>query len=179
MAMSIEVILGPMFAGKTTELLRRVRRHIVAGCECILIKFVRDVRYDAKAVCTHDKVALDTVPASRLYDVTDVDRFDVIGIDEGQFFEDIVPFCEEMANKGKVVIVAALDGTWQRRPFGSILGLVPLAQDVVKLKAVCMVCHKDAAFTHRKHPDNRTIAIGGADDYMAVCWTCYHKLLIT
>ena len=61
----------------------------------------------------------------------------------------MVEFCEEMANAGKMVIVAALDGTFQRKPFGSILNLVPLTESVVKLKAVCMLCYKDAAFTKR------------------------------
>ena len=97
-------------------------------------------------------------------------KYGVIGIDEGQFvsqvewlssaiadffpssscqFPDIVEFCEEMANDGKMVIVAALDGTFQRKPFGPILDLVPLAESVIKLKAVCMVCFNDAAFTKR------------------------------
>ena len=64
-------------------------------------------------------------------------------------FPDIVEFCEDMANDGKTVIVAALDGTFQREPFGSILNLVPLAESVIKLKAVCMLCYNDAAFTKR------------------------------
>ena len=64
-------------------------------------------------------------------------------------FPDIVEFCEKMANDGKTVIVAALDGTFQRQPFGSILNLVPMAESVIKLKAVCMICFNDAAFTKR------------------------------
>ena len=108
-------------------------------------------------------------------------------------FPDIVEFCEDMANDGKTVIVAALDGTFQREPFGSILNLVPLAESVVKLKAVCMLCYNDAAFTKRlggekevcpfpiplvyytfiQCCDYKVEVIGGADKYMAVCRTCY------
>ena len=74
---------------------------------------------------------------------------DVIGIDEGSFFPDIVEFCEEQANSGKVVIVASLDGTFQRKEFGSILQLVPLAEEVSKLTAVCTLCAAPASFSRR------------------------------
>ena len=66
------------------------------------------------------------------------EEFEIIGIDEGQFFENLVPFCEEMANTGKCVIVAALDGTFERKPFGSVLELIPLSESVTKLDAVCV-----------------------------------------
>jgi thymidine kinase len=74
---------------------------------------------------------------------------DVVAIDEGQFFPDIVEVSEYLANEGKVVIIAALDGTFQRKPFGNILNLVPLAEQVSKLSSVCMDCGKEAAFTRR------------------------------
>lgn len=125
--------------------------------------------------------------------------FDVIGVDEGQFvrschrcafsfqksrpplflillslqFEGIADFCEKMSNMGKTVIVAALDGTFQRKPFGHILELVPLAEHVTKLKAVCVQCQGDAAFSKRLGSDTRVELIGGADMYNAVCRQCY------
>ena len=76
-------------------------------------------------------------------------KFDVVAVDEGQFFNDIVGVCERLANEGKIVIVAALDGTFQRKPFGNILNLVPLAERLTKLSAVCVECGKEAAFTKR------------------------------
>ena len=76
-------------------------------------------------------------------------HYDVVGIDEGQFFEDIVEFAEDLANRGVVVIVAALDATFQRKPFGNIINLVPLAEKVYKLTAVCVYCAEAAAFTLR------------------------------
>ena len=79
--------------------------------------------------------------------------YDVIGIDEGQFFPDIVEFSEEMANKGKTVVIAALDGTFQRKAFASILELIPLSEHVVKLNAVCMTCFGDGSFTKRISAD--------------------------
>uniref|UniRef100_A0A8D2EK82 Thymidine kinase n=1 Tax=Theropithecus gelada TaxID=9565 RepID=A0A8D2EK82_THEGE len=90
-------------------------------------------------------------------------------------FPDIVEFCEAMANAGKTVIVAALDGTFQRKPFGTILNLVPLAESVVKLTAVCMECFREAAYTKRLGTEKEVEVIGGADKYHSVCRLCYFK----
>ncbi|XP_031207806.1 thymidine kinase, cytosolic isoform X2 [Mastomys coucha] len=119
---------------------------------------------------------MDAVPACVLQDVLhEAVRVAVIGIDEGQFFPDIVDFCEKMANEGKTVIVAALDGTFQRKAFGSILSLVPLAESVVKLTAVCMECFREAAYTKRLGLEKEVEVIGGADKYHSVCRLCYFK----
>ncbi|OWK14316.1 TK1, partial [Cervus elaphus hippelaphus] len=90
-------------------------------------------------------------------------------------FPDIVEFCENMANSGKTVIVAALDGTFQRKAFGTILNLVPLAESVVKLTAVCMECFREAAYTKRLGVEKEVEVIGGADKYHSVCRLCYFK----
>ncbi|XP_034362226.1 thymidine kinase, cytosolic [Arvicanthis niloticus] len=119
---------------------------------------------------------MDALPACMLRDVTqEALNVSVIGIDEGQFFPDIVDFCEMMANAGKTVIVAALDGTFQRKAFGSILNLVPLAESVVKLTAVCMECFREAAYTKRLGLEKEVEVIGGADKYHSVCRLCYFK----
>ena len=76
-------------------------------------------------------------------------KFNVVAIDEGQFFNEIAEVCDRLANEGKIVIVAALDGTFQRKPFGNILNLVPLAERMTKLTAVCVGCGNEAAFTKR------------------------------
>ncbi|NWW92233.1 KITH protein, partial [Rhynochetos jubatus] len=99
----------------------------------------------------------------------------VVGVDEGQFFPDIVEFCEGLANAGKTVIVAALDGTFQRKAFGSILNLVPLAESVVKLNAVCMECYREASYTKRLGAEREVEVIGGADKYHSVCRACYFR----
>lgn len=82
-----------------------------------------------------------------------------------------------MANMGKIVIVAALDGTFQRKPFGNILSLVPLAESVVKLSAICMQCYMEAAFSKRTGTEQELVVIGGADKYQAVCRRCYGGLM--
>uniref|UniRef100_A0A674J581 Thymidine kinase n=2 Tax=Terrapene triunguis TaxID=2587831 RepID=A0A674J581_9SAUR len=133
-----------------TELMRRVRRFQIAQYKCLVIKYAKDTRYCANGVSTHDRNTMEALSACYLKDVhQEALGSAVIGIDEGQFFPDIVEFCEAMANAGKTVIVAALDGTFQRKAFGSILNLVPLAESVVKLNAVCMECYREASYTKR------------------------------
>ncbi|XP_005244006.2 thymidine kinase, cytosolic [Falco biarmicus] len=172
----IQVIFGPMFSGKSTELMRRVRRFQLAQHRCLLVKYTKDTRYCSSGVSTHDKNIMEALPACLLKDVyQEALSSAVIGIDEGQFFPDIVEFCEMMANAGKTVIVAALDGTFQRKAFGSILNLVPLAESVVKLNAVCMECYREASYTKRLGAEREVEVIGGADKYHSVCRTCYFR----
>ncbi|XP_071442268.1 thymidine kinase, cytosolic-like isoform X2 [Hetaerina americana] len=168
------VIYGPMFSGKTTELIRRLKRYQIARRKCVVVKYARDDRYDSACVATHDKDVLPAVCSVALMPLSDKAMpYDVVGIDEGQFFPDVVPFCEKMANLGKIVVVAALDGTYQRKGFGDILSLVPLAESVVKLNAVCMLCFKSASYTRRIGCEQELEVIGGAEKYMAVCRECY------
>ncbi|XP_040186978.1 thymidine kinase, cytosolic [Rana temporaria] len=172
----IQVIFGPMFSGKSTELMRRVRRFQIAQYKCMVIKYAKDNRYSQEQLATHDRHTMSAVSTCSLADVfTEALNCCVIGIDEGQFFPDIVEFCEEMANKGKTVIIAALDGTFQRKPFGDILNLVPLAESVVKLNAVCMECYREASYTKRLGAEKEVEVIGGADKYHSVCRLCYFK----
>lgn len=172
----IQLILGPMFSGKSTELIRRVRRYRIAGHQCVLIKYHRDERYSIDKVATHDQQTFSAVKAEFLKQVEDhCLNYSVIGVDEGQFFPDVVEFCEDMANRGKTVVVAALDGTFERKSFGAILGLVPLAEDVLKLKAVCNMCKGEAAFTKRTTDEKEVELIAGNDKYMAVCRPCFYR----
>lgn len=172
----IQVIFGPMFSGKSTELIRRLKRYQFANYRCLVVRYANDNRYDTQSLATHDKQKLPAMSATVLTDLKRfTDEVDVIGVDEGQFFTDIVSFSEEMANLGKIIIVAALDGTFQRTGFGDILNLVPLAESVVKLTAVCMSCFADASYTKRIGNEKEVEVIGGADKYMAVCRDC-HRL---
>ncbi|XP_063149393.1 LOW QUALITY PROTEIN: thymidine kinase, cytosolic [Candoia aspera] len=202
----IQVIFGPMFSGKSTELMRRVRRFQIAQYKCLLVKYAKDTRYCVNGVSTHDRNTMEAMSACYLKDVQqEALNSAVVGIDEGQFFPDIIEFCETMANEGKTVIVAALDGTFQRKAFGNILQLVPLAECVVKLNAVCMECYREASYTKRLGTEKEVRAvrafpffkgfpstcvrsvpvmdqeqqnvevIGGADKYHSVCRACYFK----
>ncbi|XP_049852618.1 thymidine kinase, cytosolic-like [Schistocerca gregaria] len=186
----IEIIFGPMFSGKTTELIRRIRRHALANKRCMVVKYEYDQNYPAACISTHDMQKWDAVSYGRtLGDLESiVAQYDVIGIDEGQFisyqnvyhspfrsFPNIAPFCESLANRGKTVIVAALDGTFQRKCFNSILSLVPISETVVKLSAVCMYCFKDAAFTMRMTSEVDIEVIGRDEKYVSACRACFFK----
>ncbi|KAF3783651.1 Thymidine kinase [Nymphaea thermarum] len=172
----IHVIIGPMFAGKTTALLRRVQAERESGRQVALIKSDKDTRYAKSSVVTHDgtKMSCWALPNLSMFrtkiGAEAYHKLDVIGIDEAQFFEDLYDFCQIAADRdGKIVIVAGLDGDYLRRSFGSVLDIVPLADTVTKLKARCELCGKHASFTLRKSGEMQTELIGGADVYMPVC----------
>ncbi|WCJ37423.1 Thymidine kinase [Euphorbia peplus] len=172
----IHVILGPMFAGKTTALLRRVNSEAKNGRNVAMIKSSKDNRYAIDSVVSHDGLRF---PCWALPDLNSFhnklghdayDKIDVIGIDEAQFFEDLYDFCcKAVEIDGKTVIVAGLDGDYLRRSFGSVLGIIPLADTVTKLTARCELCGKRAFFTLRKTEETQTELIAGADVYMPVC----------
>lgn len=172
----IHVIVGPMFAGKTTTLLHRVQAEINDGRNVAIIKSNKDNRYGLDSVVTHDGVKLPCCALPNLssfkqsFGQDAYDQLDVIGIDEAQFFGDLYDFCRDVADHdGKTVIVAGLDGDYLRRSFGSVLDIIPLADSVTKLSAQCEICGKRAIFTLRKTEETRTELIGGADVYMPVC----------
>ncbi|CAL2041208.1 CBN-THK-1 protein [Caenorhabditis brenneri] len=175
---SITVILGPMFSGKTTELLRLHDRQIIAKRTCVLVKYAGDTRYDADLVATHSKMTGQgrTVKAHRLAEVSSqifCDDVQVVSIDEGQFFEDLAETCEELAQRGKVVCVAALNGTFERKPFPQISLLLPYANEIKQVTAVCVECGAQANFSFRSTLDKKVEVIGGSESYTALCRECY------
>ncbi|KAG9394174.1 Thymidine kinase [Carpediemonas membranifera] len=174
---SITLVFGPMFSGKTTELMRLCDRQQLAGRKVLVIKYSKDTRYTANdEISTHVGHTLSAIPTDKLFSVSDAALdAEVIGIDEGQFFPDIVQFADDMANAGKHVIVAALDGTFRRDPFPSrVIDLLPRAEHVTKLSAVCHICGRNAPFSRRITADTDVEVIGGADMYVAVCRRCFH-----
>jgi thymidine kinase len=174
---SLHLIVGPMFAGKSTELQRRMRRYVVAKQRTLLITHAADQRYATSGVVTHDRVSATALSMSLLADVprerwTDVD---VIGIDEAQFFDDLVEFVTNALAANKTVVVAALSGTFEQQVFGHVLELVPLADSLEALTAVCSRCGAHAPFTRRRNAaDSTTVVIGGAEMYEAVCRAHIH-----
>lgn len=170
----IQVIIGPMFSGKTSELARQIRRHVIAGRKCIVIKYAEDIRYSSDSISTHDKVTYPAISATFLVDIKkDVLEYDVIGVDEGQFFPDVWEFCSEMRNLGKIVIVSALDMNWMREDFPNISKLSGRSEFVIKCKAVCVLCKQDAAYSKRLISDTNLKLIGGSEKYAAACLRCH------
>ncbi|CAJ2658231.1 unnamed protein product [Trifolium pratense] len=172
----IHVIVGPMFAGKTSSLIRRIQSESDSGRNVAIIKSSKDTRYGLDSIVTHDGAKLPCWPLTNLssfkqkFGIDAYEKLDVIGIDEAQFFDDLYDFCREAADHdGKTVIVAGLDGNYLRKSFGSVLDIIPLADSITKLTAQCEICGKNALFTLRKTQDKQVELIGGVDVYMPVC----------
>jgi len=177
----IHIAIGPMFGGKSTWLIQKLTCEKMGGSSVIAIKFDADTRYVEKdpVISTHDKLLHDAVrsPAT-LFAVHDkVKEFDVIGIDEGQFFGDLVSFVTTLVTEDKKkVYVASLDANSEGKKFGHVLDLIPIADTVKKHRAVCMKegCRKKAIFSHRKIATKEEVVIGGNDKYSSLCRECYH-----
>ncbi len=181
--MSLELILGPMFAGKTSALQTIIRRHEALGLSCVAYKPQIDDRYGAdEFIYNHDKVRVAAHPTQTLLQnrsTTDYKEARLVIVEEGQFFDDLLPFVIQAVEvDNKHVVVAGLDGDRYRKPFGDILKLVPLADRIHKLTSFCKVCADGtpALFTYGRPATENTIHVGGADVYMPVCRKHYISL---
>lgn len=134
--------MGCMFAGKSTELLRRLNKHEISGKSVLRVKFSADKRFgNLTEIATHSGTKHEAKAVTRLSDLGDSWlEFDIIGIDEGQFFPDVVEFAENAANSHKVVVISSLQGTFMRGAFNNILELIPKCEKVKKLSAICKLC---------------------------------------
>ena len=173
----IELVLGPMFAGKTTEMLRRLDRAELARRRWCVMKYSKDTRYSQDKVSTHDFQMRTAIPCAQLLPcLPTCMQFDVIGVDEGQFFPDVVEFAEHLANHGKTVIVAGLDGDFRRKPFGHILELISRCESITKLSAVCTETGDEAPFSQRTTAAKDIEVIGGQEMYRAASRSSFfHK----
>lgn len=166
----LEVIMGNMFSGKSTELTRRVKRHKAVGCSVLVVNSAKDVRDQGDVVKTHDSTTMSCLKTNNLSSCLNTNST-VIAVDEAQFFTGLRDFVEKALAAGKHVIVAGLDGDFQQRKFGEILDIIPLADEVVKLTALCMDCldGTPGPFTKRIVCGTEQELVGAADMYKAVC----------
>ena len=175
----VEVIAGPMFAGKTEELLRRVRRAAVGGQRVVVFSHALDTRAGGDRIASHaglDAPSRALASADEIVDAVGADQFDIVAIDEAQFFgPSLVGVVHELAARGLHVIVAGLDVTFLGQPFEPLPSLMAGAERVDKLTAVCMVCGADAIFHARVAPAAETDVnlvtenVGGQETYRALC----------
>lgn len=176
----VEVIAGPMFSGKSEELIRRLRRAEIARQRVQVFKPVVDDRYSPDEIVSHSEMRIraDRVhPARAILEGVDP-RTQVVGIDEAQFFDDeLVEVVESLANSGKRVIVAGLDQDYLGRPFDPMPRLLALAEEITKALAICMVCGNPANRTQRLIPSEERIVVGGARAYEARCRQCFEPRL--
>jgi thymidine kinase len=174
----INVLLGCMFAQKTTELLRRVRRYKSIGYKVLLVNYIGDTRYGKDCIASHDKEIEKAACVERLESVDHLVRsgeYDVVAIDEGQFFGDLFDKVTQWADELPVhIVVVGLDGDSDRRPFGDMLRLIPHAEEVERLTAFCSICRDGTVGIYSKYfgeapKDENGVAIGGAESYRPVC----------
>ena len=174
----VEVVCGPMFAGKTEELLRRVRRAVIAGRRVVVFTHALDTRHGADRVASHIGRDFPSAAASSAEEIEAAvpDAVDVVAIDEAQFFgPGLVPVVGRLADRGLVVIVAGLDVTFDGRPFEPLPSLMALAEEVDKLTAICTVCGEEAVFhvkvvaTPAGADDLVAANVGGTETYQARC----------
>jgi thymidine kinase len=174
----LELIIGPMFASKTTELIRIASKYQSIGKKIVAINHTFNNRYGTVNISSHNHQILENcIIATSLGEVfeqhrNEIDAADVIVIEELQFFPDAFEKVVELVdNQHKIVIAAGLDGDFRRNPFGDIYRLIPHAESIIKLSAFCSVCRDGtpAHFTQRVTAEEQTTVVGTTDHYRAVC----------
>lgn len=172
----LTLLIGCMFAQKTTELLRRIRRYKSIGYSVLVVNYAEDTRYGNNKIASHDLDSYEARNARMLEEVKeDVEsgKYNVLVIDEGQFFKDLHEKVTQWSDNLPIhIIVAGLDGDSERRPFGDMLKLIPYAEKVERLTAFCAIC-KDGTSAHFSKyvagSKESQVEIGGADRYLPVC----------
>ena len=187
--MSLSIIIGPMFSGKTWHLIRTFHRaREEEGKKVAVLNYAADTRYGDNVLSTHNHIQIPCIMTANLCDIwlnpnhanyEEVKKADVILINEAQFFEDLESIVLDMVeNYRKEVEICGLDGTYLRTPFGNgaIFKLMPYADHIEKLQGQCSRCPFKSSFTFRLSDEKDDIVIGGADKYIPVCRECYQYL---
>ena len=172
----IEVIVGSMFSGKSEELIRRLRRARIARQKVQVFKPHIDTRYSITEIVSHSEMRHDSSAVSKAKEILALVESDteVVGIDEGQFFDsEIVNVANELANNGKRVIIAGLDQDFTGTPFEPMPQLLATAEFITKTHAICVVCGRTANYSQRTFQSNEQVEVGAADKYEARCRKCF------
>jgi len=176
----IEVICGSMFSGKTEELIRRIRRAQIARQRVQIFKPQIDIRYSDDQIVSHSEMRIRSEVVSSSAEILErLDRrAEVVGIDEGQFFDpQLVDVCNHLADLGKRVIVAGLDKDYLGRPFEPMPQLMAVAEYVEKTLAICMKCGNPANHTQRLIESSDRVLVGATGTYEARCRRCFEPIL--
>ena len=176
----IEVITGSMFSGKSEELIRRLRRAQIARQKVQIFNPRIDVRYGENQIVSHSEMRLDSqavATAAGLMTAVEPDT-EVVGIDEGQFFDPELPaVCSALADTGKRVIVAGLDQDYRGVPFEPMPQLLAIAEYITKTLAICVICGNPANHTQRLVASTDRILVGAGGTYEARCRRCFDPML--
>ena len=180
----LELILGPMFSGKTTQIIQIHNNYSYIGKKVVVINFSEDKRYHDTMLSTHDRKMIPCILSDDLVDnwsntlnpyYSEINEADVILINEGQFFKGLKEVVIDMIEKqGKIVYICGLDGDFKRQKFGELLDLIPYCDKVTKLTSLCSVCRngKKGLFSCRVTKETAQVVIG-SDNYKPLCRSCY------
>jgi thymidine kinase len=171
----LELIIGPMFSGKTSKLIQIKKRYNILNQSILIVKPIIDNRYSQQSVIiSHDKDMVSCVSRYKLSEVFDINDYQIIIIEEGQFFPDLFENVVEWS-KTKRVYVAGLNGDANKNLFGDMYKLIPHADNIVFLTALCKVCNDGtpAIFTKKIIPNDKIVDVGGAEMYQSVCRVHY------
>ena len=192
----LELIIGPMFSGKTSRIVEVYNQCKFCNISVAVINHSIDERYDEELLSTHDQIKIPCIKTEKLFDIWSDDisleenienvprindkfklaRSSVVLINEGQFFPDLFEFVNQLLKEDKKVYVCGLDGDFERKKFGSILDLIPLCDQVRKLTSLCSIC-KDGTpgiFSMRLTNEKEQTVVG-SDNYIPVCRKCYKQ----
>ncbi len=168
----LHLILGSMYSGKSSILIKELLRYRAIGKKVFCISSSKDTRTPDEAVMTHDGITIPACKSTALMDNKVLPyNVEVVGIDEAQFFPDLIVFTKKLLSMGLHVIVAGLDGDYQQQSFGDILKLIPLADSYQKIYAFCKVCQDGTpgSFTKRIINNDNQVLVGADKEYIAVC----------
>jgi len=168
--MSLKIIMGSMYSGKSTKLIQKMEGFQRFGKRCLLVNHVLDSRVSGNFVKTHDTITLSAVKTDDLATL-DVADFDVILIDEGQFFKNLKTEIEKMLEQKLTVIVAGLNGDFKMNKFGEMIDLISLADNIIYLQAKCYNCNEKASFTKRLSSEEEVILVNCS--YAPSCRKCH------
>lgn len=172
----IEVIVGSMFSGKSEELIRRLNRARIARQRVQVFKPSIDARYSIEEIASHSGRTHDSKPVATTREMMELIQPDtqVVGIDEGQFFDmDIVAAANELAAGGKRVIIAGLDQDYTGKPFEPMPQLLSIAEFITKTHAICVKCGATANYSQRTVDSDERVEVGASDKYEARCRKCF------
>ena len=180
----LEIILGPMFSGKTSRLIEIYKQCKFCNINVVAINHSCDERYDKSLLTSHDNVKIVCIKTDNLLDLllnekhilekTKIKLSEIILINEGQFFEDLEEFVKELLKLKKKIYVCGLDGDFERKKFGKILDIIPLSDNVIKLSSLCSLCKNGTSGIFSKRITNETDqVVVGSENYIPVCRKCY------
>lgn len=175
----LEIFIGPMYSGKTSKLLEIYKQYKFCNVPIEVINYSEDTRYHDTMLSSHDEIMIPCIQTLKMRDVMNEERIQnahVILINEGQFFEDLVPVVLELVQLKKKVYVSGLDSDFERKKFGTLLDLIPICDKVTKIHSLCSLCKDGTAgiFSLRLTQEKEQKVIG-AECYIPVCRYCYEK----